>query len=184
LAAGFVLPQNNLHALTKRLSAAVEAVFILPFFSARGGNMHGLKVSRIKLDGRQINDALTQDLLQQHDNGKIVIATNEPRTLLSVVRKHWMKKLRRLHVERAKLLTGLQASRLAAQIAALEATTFTAKLPCDSLDADVTFATMEDLIRFCPSCKLIYVTYHVPSEKLYMLTAWMPHEGKVIIYER
>jgi len=65
----------------------------------------------------------------------------------------------------------------------MENLTFTTKLH-DMLDADVTFATAEDFVRLAPTCRTIYITYNFEREKLHMLTAWMPRNAVVVIYEQ
>jgi hypothetical protein len=64
----------------------------------------------------------------------------------------------------------------------MQTTRFSAKPPNDLLEADITFATAEDFVKFPPTCPTVYVTYRFDREKVHMLTSWMPKGGKVVIY--
>jgi hypothetical protein len=73
---------------------------------------------------------------------------------------------------------------LMAQIDWMQNMTFTAKMPSDFLEADVTFATADDFVRVPPTCSSIFITYSFEREKLHMLTTWMPRNAGVVIYEQ
>jgi hypothetical protein len=65
----------------------------------------------------------------------------------------------------------------------MQGVTFTCKPPDDLLEADITFASADDFVRVPPVCRCVYVTYGFEREKLHMLTAWMPRNSLVVIYE-
>jgi hypothetical protein len=61
---------------------------------------------------------------------------------------------------------------------------FSARRPKDYLEADVTFATADDLLGATPICRTAYIAYEIEKEKLHLLTAWMHEGGVVVIYTK
>lgn len=143
--------------------------------------MYDLNVERRSLSG-SLSWHLARQLYASGGRGKVVVVTDKPVVLLSSTRKQWMKLVRRLHNERSGTLDAAKIAELTRQIVWMQALRFSAKPPDDLLDTDITFATVEDLIRVPPACRTIYVTYEFNKEKLYMLTSWMPRGSTVIIY--
>ncbi len=70
------------------------------------------------------------------------------------------------------------------QLAWMQSLSFSPKAPDDMLVADITFATADDFVRVPPVCRYVFVVYVFETEKLYMLTSWMPHGSWVVIYEQ
>ncbi len=146
--------------------------------------MHRLKVVHRHLSGKRLGALLVADLCEHLPYNKSIIVTDKPQILLPALRKQWLRKLRRMRVERARLLSGPEADRLSEHIAVLEKVKFTTRKPRDLLEADVTLGTADDFVQIGPICRLAYVTYDFPKEKLHMLTSWMPPGGVVVIYEQ
>lgn len=143
--------------------------------------MHGLTV-----EYRSPSCSLSRDLAQQlsrQARGKVVVVAENPNAVLSSTKKQWMRLIRRAQRDRAATLSVITIAGLTQQIAWMLSLRFSAKAPDDLLEADITFATAEDFVRFPPVCPVVYVTYTFNKEKLYMLTSWMPKNGKVVIYE-
>jgi hypothetical protein len=65
----------------------------------------------------------------------------------------------------------------------MQSLSFTSKAPDDQLEADITFATADEFVHVPPVCRSVYITYDFEREKLHMLTAWMPRDNLVVIYE-
>lgn len=143
--------------------------------------MYGLNVERHSLKG-SLSWHLARQLYATGEQGKVAVVTDKPVVLLSSTKKQWMKLARRIQNERASTLDAAKIARLTRQIAWMQTLRFSAKPPHDLLDADVTFAVAEDLVRVPPVCRTIYVTYEFDKEKLYMLTSWLPKGSTVIIY--
>lgn len=144
--------------------------------------MYGLDVERRSLTHHPISRDLANDSRTRLEQGSIVIVAAHPSSMLASVKKQWRRSIRKLHIERARTLNPQKIHDLNNQILTMEWATFNAKPPTDILEADITFATADELIHFAPICKTVYVTYSFPKEKLHMLTSWMPRDGKVIIY--
>lgn len=144
--------------------------------------MHGLSV-----EYRSPSGSLSRDLAQQlshNDLGnKVAIVAQNPVALLASTRKQWVRLTRRAQRDRSATLNALTVADLTQRIARMQATKFSASPIDDLLEADFTFATAEDCVRFPPVCRIVYVTYGFEKEKLYMLTSWMPKDGRVVIYE-
>jgi len=146
--------------------------------------MHGLNV-----EYRQIkaNHSLARKLasdLSAQSNGKAVVVTAKPLSMLSAVRKQWIRIEYLTQIERARTLQAAKIIELTAQLRYMRSLRFSAKPPEDQLEANITFAAADDLVRVPPTCRTLYVTYDFPKEKLHMMTSWMPRGGIVVIYAR
>ena len=145
--------------------------------------MHGLDVKHRHLPGnRPLSWVLAHDICARFLDGKMVVVTDKPFVMLSVVKKQWASMLRKVQTERAKTLNAVKIQELSKQFVAMQNLKFSAKLPEDMLEADVTFATAENLARIAPECWTMFISYDFPKEQLYLMTAWMPMRGVVVIY--
>jgi hypothetical protein len=144
--------------------------------------MHGLQVERYPL-ADSMSRQLADDLYAHRGKGRAVVVAEKPTALLSSTRKRWAKLTRRLQRERSSTLDAVRIAEVTAQIAWMQQLKFTAKSPDGLLQADVTFAIADDLVRVPPVCSVIFVTYNFEREKLHMLTSWMPRNSRVVIYE-
>jgi len=147
--------------------------------------MHRLQVEQYRILAKDsIAVKVTRHLYMHSSPGRVIIVAEKPFAMLSAVRKQWVLLERKVQVERAKSLDASKIQALSSRIAYMRGMHFTAKLPEDQLEADVTFATADDMVRMAPDCHLMYVTYAFPKEKLYVMTAWMPSQALVVIYEK
>ena len=146
-------------------------------------NMHGLFIEKYLLEDRPLSRNLARHICSHGQNGKIAVVTDKPEVLLPAVRKQWLRLLRQVQNERAGALNPTRIDILTQQILWMQGLSFTYKLSDDLLEADVTFATADDFVRTPPICRCVYVTYSFEREKLHMLTAWMPQNSSVVIYE-
>lgn len=141
--------------------------------------MHGLAV-----EYRSPSGSLSWDLAQRlSGGGKAVIVAQNPAALLASTRKQWMKLMRRAQRDRSATLNAVTVADLTQRITWMQAAKFSTSPLDDLLEADFTFASAENLVRFPPVCRIVYVTYRFEKEKLHMLTSWMPKGGRVVIYE-
>ncbi len=114
-----------------------------------------------------------------------VVVTDNPLVLLSLVSKQWKRLERRLSKQRASTLDVQKRQGLTREIAWTQTRRFSTNANPEALEllkADVIFATIEKLLRFAPECQALYVTCPIAIEQLYMITAWMPKSGTVVIY--
>jgi hypothetical protein len=144
--------------------------------------MHGLYVEHITLE-KTLSWHLARHICAHGPQGKITIVTDRPAALLPAVRKQWSKLLRQTQNERSGTVNPIRIDVLTRQILWMQGLTFTGKAPDDLLEADITFATAEDFVRVPPVCRCVYITYSFERGKLHMLTAWMPRNSLVVIYE-
>lgn len=138
------------------------------------------------IEYRSPSGSLPRDLARQLSGrlmgGKVAIVAENPVALLAATRKQWAELTRRAQRDRSATLNALTVADLTQRISWMQTTKFSASPPDDLLEADFTFATAEDFVRFPPVCPIVYVTYGFEKEKLHMLTSWMPRGGKVVIY--
>jgi hypothetical protein len=147
--------------------------------------MHQLDVKKTILDNsRPISWHLARGIYSRMEQGKIIIVTDRPGSLLSATRKQWHRLIRQLQRERSSILGGFRAEQLLCHLALMQDLTFTAKPPEDLLEADVTFASADDFIKAPPTCYSAYIACRVAKEKQHMLTSWMPPHGVVVIYDQ
>lgn len=145
--------------------------------------MHKPEVVSIKLNGKPVSEMLAEDLTSKSINTTVAVITDRPYVLSSVVRKRWLKKLRHLYIKRARLLAGMEATQLSAQIEALRRVQFGAHDSVGSRQAHITFMTIEDLISSRSKYRLIFITYKPSSRRLEQLTASALGSDVIILYE-
>lgn len=145
--------------------------------------MHGLYIEQRSLNGKTLLSwDLAHHMYARGMQGKVAIVTDKPAELLSATRKQWYKIMRQVQRERSSTLDVIRISELSRQVAWMQNLTFSAKAADDVLDADITFALADDLLRISPMCSTLYATYPFAREKLHMLTSWMPKNGVVVEY--
>lgn len=145
--------------------------------------MYGLFVKKLPLEGKSISWHIARDICSHGLNGKVAVVTDRPEALLSTTRKQWFKLLRHTQNERSSTLNPTRIDILKGKILWMQGLSFTCRPPDDLLEANITFATADDFARVPPVCGCVYVTYNFEREKLHMLTAWMPRNAMVVIYE-
>ncbi|HET8670669.1 MAG TPA: hypothetical protein VFM05_08615 [Candidatus Saccharimonadales bacterium] len=145
--------------------------------------MHGIFVEKHTLHGRSLSWQLARHICSHGQQGKIAVVADKPDALLAATRRQWLKLLRQAQNERSGTLNAARADLLTGQILRMQGVSFTSKAPDDVLEADITFAVADDFVRIPPVCRCVYVTYTFEREKLHMLTAWMPRNSLVVIYE-
>jgi hypothetical protein len=144
--------------------------------------MHGLDVKYRHLNNRSLFRDLADQIYESSLHGNVTVVTERPLTTLASVKKQWIKVIERLQVERARILQSSQDHDLDQKIMHMRRVTFTAKAPYDILGSGVTFATVDDFLKFAPGCHTMYVTCSLPKEQLHLITSWMPKSGTVVIY--
>lgn len=145
--------------------------------------MLGLYTERRSLNGKTLLSwDLAHHIYLRGMQGKVAVVTDKPVELLAVTKKQWIKLTRQVQRERSSTLNTVRIAELTRQIVWMQNLIFTAKSPEDLLLADVTFAKAEDFVKVPPQCSTLYATYEFEREKLYLMTAWMPQGGAVVMY--
>jgi hypothetical protein len=145
--------------------------------------MYALYTEQRSINGKALLSwDLAHHLYMRSVRNKVIIATEKPVELLAATRKQWLKLMRQAARQRSSTLNAVRSLELTNQITYMQSLHFSAKPPQDYLEADITFATVDDFIKITPICRTTYVTYEIKKEKLHMLTSWMPEGGVVVIY--
>lgn len=144
--------------------------------------MHGLFIEKYSLHHKPLSQQLAEHIAAHGPQGKVAVVTDKPVILLASTRKYWYRLIRLTENERSRTLNAARKEQLEIQLAWMRQLSFTAKVPQDLLEADITFATADDFVRSPPDCRVVYITYDFEREKLHMLTSWMPRNGVVVIY--
>jgi hypothetical protein len=144
--------------------------------------MHGLFIEKYPLNHKPLSRQLAEHIAAHGPREKGAVVTDKPVTLLASTRKYWLRLIRLTENERSSTLAPTRKEQLEIQLEWMRQLRFTAKVPEDMLEADITFATADDFLRNPPDCRVVYVTYCFEREKLHMLTSWMPRNGVVVIY--
>ncbi|HUS26262.1 MAG TPA: hypothetical protein VMY99_02855 [Nevskiaceae bacterium] len=112
----------------------------------------------------------------------MAVVSDKPVTLLASTCKHWLRLIRLVENNRSRTLNAARKEQLEIHLEWMRQLKFTAKVPEDVFEADITFATADAFVRNPPDCRMVYITYNFEREKLHMLTSWMPKNGVVVIY--
>jgi hypothetical protein len=126
---------------------------------------------------------LARQIADRSISGKIIVAAKHPQTTYSAVKKQWQKLIRELEKERAAVLGSTKIAKFLDETNRMKHLTFSYTLSNFDPDADVTFATADELVAMPPVCQTLYVTYEFERTKLHLLTGWMPLRSLVVIYE-
>ncbi len=145
--------------------------------------MYGLLTERYVLEGRTLSRQLALNIAAHALQGKVAVVTDKPVALLVSTRKQWLRLIRLTENERSSTLNPARKEQLKMHLEWMRQLRFTAKPPEDMLEADITFASADDFVSSPPDCKTVYIAYGFGSEKLHMLTSWMPRNGIVVFYE-
>lgn len=113
--------------------------------------------------------------------GKVVIVAEKPVSVISPLRKQWLKLARKVQKERASTLNATRIKELSGIVSYMHTLDFTTHYPPDEHPGDVYIATVEAILRWPPQCRTMYVTCEVELEKLHMITAWMPPGSLVVV---
>jgi hypothetical protein len=144
--------------------------------------MHQLFVEERPQSGGGISGDLAKHLYGRLLRGRVVVVCDNPRALMSAVCKQWLKVCRQVQRERASTLDASKVLELVHMLGRIQGLKFSAKPPSEELEADVSFATIEQLLAWAPTCHTMYVTCEVTTERLHLITAWMPRGGVVVRY--
>lgn len=145
--------------------------------------MHGLIREEGSFGANPSTKDLARHLFTRMSCGKVVIVTDRPQTLMSPLRKQWLKLMRRVQRERSSTLHAARIAELSNTIARMQSLKFAIGYPPDDYPSDVCLATVEQLLQWAPECRTMYVTCYISVEQLHLITAWMPKGGLVIVCE-
>lgn len=143
--------------------------------------MHGLIHEEGSFGANPSTKDLARHLYTRMSCGKVVIVTDKPLPLLSTLRKQWLRLARKVQTERAKTLNATRIYELSHAVSRTHSLRFTVQYPPDEYPGDVYLATVDQLLRWPPECRTMYVTCDVPREQLHLITAWMGRGGLVVI---
>lgn len=148
-----------------------------------GAEMYGLRVEYLQVaSNKSLAGTIVPKIVERSHCGKVVIVADKPVSMLSALRKQWLRAERKVWKTRAQTLGAPHIRELGVELAFMQRLRFTAKPPGDFLDADVTIATAEHLLRAAPMCQTMLITCPLPKETQHTITSWMPRSGVVVIY--
>lgn len=113
--------------------------------------------------------------------GKVVIVAERPHAVISALRRQWLKLARKVQKERASTLNAQRITELSGIVSWMYNLEFTIHYPPDEYLGDVYIATPEQVLRWPPACRTMYITCNLSTEQLHLITAWMSKGGLVVI---
>ena len=142
--------------------------------------MHGLIREEGSFGANPGTKDLARHLYTRMSCGKVVIVTDHPKTLMSPLRKQWFRLMRRVQRERSSTLHATRLVELSNIIARMCSLKFTTQYPPDEHPGDIYLATVDQLLRWAPDCRTMYVTCDIEREQLHLITTWMP-KGSLVV---
>lgn len=134
-----------------------------------------------------VNTSLSADIAKRLANhlpvGKVVVVSRQPAALLASTRKQWLKLLRLAQRQRSSTLDAVKIHELTQKIAMMQRVRFAAGSLLEEIEANVLFATAEQLLTFPPACPTMYVATPTEREMVYRITGFMPKGGVVVEYK-
>jgi len=143
--------------------------------------MHGLIREENSFGANPGTKDLAKHLYARMYYGKVVVVANRPLTVLSQLRKQWLKLARKVQKERASTLNAVRIREFSDILTHMHNLQFTFHYPPDEYPASVYIVTPEEILRWPPECRTMYVTCDVSAENLHMMTAWMPPISLVVM---
>ncbi len=126
---------------------------------------------------------IARHLAVRQDLGTVVIVTDTPFTLISVVRKNWLHLARQLQKKRAGTLNPEEILRLTHTIMHMQRMRFVSKPPTVSTEAQIFFIRPSALDSLPPSCFTIYLCDMVSEDLLLEVINAMPANGTVVNFD-
>jgi hypothetical protein len=114
--------------------------------------------------------------------GTTFIICDSPHSILSAVRKQWLKAARHLQNMRASTLNVEEILRLTHAIMHMQNMLFVAKPPHDSPHAMVYFISPDQVEHIPYSCYTLYVTCDVPTTTLTAAVKRLPAQALIVAY--
>lgn len=142
--------------------------------------MHGLIFERGSFGANPGAKDLAKHLYTRMSCGKVLILADKPASVLSALRKQWLKLARKVQCERAATMNAVSIKELSAITSQMHNLRFTTQWSADVKAADVYITTVDKLLQWPPECSTMYVTCKVELEVLHMVTAWMPKGALVV----
>lgn len=147
--------------------------------------MHGLIREEGSFGANPGVKDIARHLYTRMYSGKVVVVAKRPAALISPLRKQWLKLMRSVQKERARTLDAPRVQELTSRVAHMQSLRFTASWHAGDVSYDdqydVYIATVDQFLRWPPDYQTMYVTYDVDSEKLHMITSWMP-QGSLVVF--
>jgi hypothetical protein len=143
--------------------------------------MHGLIHEEHSFGANPGAKDLARHLYTRMACGKVVIVADKPVTLVATLRKQWLKLGRKVQKECASTLNAVRIYELNESIVQMQTLRFTTKWSQVDYPADAYITTTEQLLRWSPECRTLYVTCNIEPEQLHVVTAWMGKGGLVVI---
>lgn len=115
--------------------------------------------------------------------GITIVVCSNPLSMLSALRKQWLRLARNLQKQRASTLNAEEILRFTHTIMHMQHLQFVAQLPVTGAEGHIFFVKPEELIDLPPGCLTLYLT--VPPRKT-QLTAWIDSlspDALVVDYE-
>lgn len=143
--------------------------------------MHGLILEEGSFGPNPATKDLARHLYARMYYGKTVIVAAKPTIVIASLRKQWLKLTRKVQKERAKTLNALRVAELSRIVSYMQSLKFTTHYPPDDYEGNIYIATLEEVLRWPPDCRTLYITCDIEREQLYMITAWMPKGSLVVM---
>lgn len=108
--------------------------------------MHGLILEEGSFGNNPSTKDLARHLYTRMSCGKVVIVTDNPKVLLSSLRKQWLRLARKVQVERAGTLQAERIVELTNMVSRMHNLRFTTDYPPYDYSGDVYLATLDQLL--------------------------------------
>lgn len=143
--------------------------------------MNNLRIEHLSRSSGTISGDIVKHIQQHTTQGRVAIVAEHPLSMLSVLRKKWLKAEWKLRRQRSSTLNPESIRRLTFELNQMQARTFTAKPPRDDPIGDVLISDIEQFVAFPPMCNTLYIVQPISKEQLHLVTTWMPRGGTVIL---
>lgn len=126
--------------------------------------------------------SIATDLIYRMYYGKTVIIVDNPKIFIGVLRKQWLKLLRATQIERARTLDPTKIAELSGTANYMQELRFTTRYPLGDYPGDVYVIDLATALQWPPDCSTLYIGTPIEKREQYLLSAWMPRDGLVVLY--
>jgi hypothetical protein len=131
----------------------------------------------------QVSLHLSRHLPRRLRLGTVIIISDRPRVLLSVLGKRWAQLIRDLEREQSRTLDHTKRVFLGQEIARMRSCRFTTHLHHSGNAPNAVVASWSDIAKSSLNCFTLYITVYLQPQELAMATAFVSTGGLVVHYE-
>ena len=146
--------------------------------------MHNIYVEKYVCRDDNIYNDIALHIYARHSAGQIVIVTEHPKIMLSVLCKGWRRVIKLALKEKSSTLDHTRINELTNRISQMQQTQITYVPPINNDQAGIFLMSLEQAKLTPPNCVTLYLTQDTPRTVLGAITTNMPQNSLVVFCQK